>query len=111
MIQDNITLNKNGSIKTEFYKGDDFNSFGLTGIQINAKNIPEGIIISKAELRVGKVVVTFYDPQFPLYWAPTKEITEQLDYANECYLAVYDQEGLKRTCQGHFTFICKDKVV
>ena len=51
MIQDNITLNKNGSIKTEFYKGDDFNSFGLTGIQINAKNIQEGIIITKAELR------------------------------------------------------------
>lgn len=95
-----------------YYKGDDFGSFGGKGIIINVVNIPDNITITKAELRVGPIV-EIYDQQpiFPIEWTPDKETTELLDYANECYLAVYDDEGRKRTCIGHFTFIVKDKVV
>ena len=48
---DNVTLNKDGSIDTTYFKGDDFGAFNQTGIIINAINVPDTFIISKAELR------------------------------------------------------------
>lgn len=108
---DNVTLNKDGSIDTTYFKGDDFGAFNQTGIIINAINVPDTFIISKAELRVGKILLTFINPTFPITWTPAADITECLDYTNECYLAIYDADGRKRTCQGSYTFICRDKKV
>lgn len=110
-MEDNVTLESAGSINTEYYKGDDFDAFDNDGIKVDLIYKPDTLIISRAELRVGKVLVSIDNPEFPIVWSPSSEVTEQLDYANECYLAVYDDEGRKRTCQGSFTFICKEKEV
>ena len=111
MTQFNLTTNTDGTYKSGYFKDDDFGAFDQKGLIIDAVNIPEGFVISKAELRVGPVVETYENPVFPIEWTPDAETTELLDYANECYLAVYDSEGRKRTCQGHFTFIVRDKKV
>ena len=99
------------SYKIEYFKGDDFNAFGQHGIVIYRGNIPDSVVISKAELRVGKCIIPFDNPQFPLYWDPDAETTEQLDYSNDCYFAVYDEQGRKRTCEGTFKFIVREKRV
>lgn len=99
------------SYKTEYFKGDDFNAFGQHGIVIYRGTIPESITISKLELRVGKCIITYENPEFPLYWDPDAETTEKLDYSNDCYCAIYDEHGKKRTCDGTFKFIVRDKKV
>ena len=112
MTQFNLATNRDGSYKSGYFKDDDFGAFDQKGLIIDAVGIPEGFVISKAELRVGPVVEIYdQEPIFPIEWTPDAETTELLDYANECYLAVYDAEGRKKTCQGHFTLIVREKEV
>ena len=95
----------------KYYKGDDFNSFGETWVLIELE-FPEDWVISKAEFRVGNLpVMRFPNPVFPIPVNLTSEQTSSLKDVNTCYLAIYDEEGRKKTVSGSWTFIAEDEVV
>ena len=86
---------------------DDTSAFGQTLLTIELENA-EGLKISKAEFRCGKVLKTFTSPSFPLEVNLTCEETALLAHAssdnlvivNPGYLAIYDEQGLKTTLEG-----------
>ena len=81
-----------------YYKGDDFNAFGQEWALVEV-DIPEDWVVAKAELRVGNLPkMTFYQ-------------TSNLKDINECYLAIYDEEGRKLTLDGSWTFVAENEVV
>ena len=84
------------------YRGDDTNAFGAEFITIELEDAPEGI--SKAEFRCGTILKIFENPTFPLSVALNSSESMQLRQQNECYLAIYDSEGRKRTCEGSVCF-------
>lgn len=93
------------------YKGDDTGGFGGTFLTVYAK-IPEGYAVSKAKIKIGNLpVFTYTDPVFPLQINLTSAQTRQLATQNECYMAVYDGAGRKRTLKGTLKFVAKDEVV
>lgn len=92
------------------YKKDDTNAFDQKFLRIELEN-PSNLKILKAEFRCGKILKIFTDPKFPLDVDLTNEETDQLSYSNTCYLAVYDEFGRKRTCEGSFSFPAKGAVV
>ena len=93
------------------FKGDDTNSFGQQFLVINA-TIPEGYTVSKAEFKCGSLpVMTFDNPTFPLSIELTATQTKLLTYQNQCYLKVYDQNGLGQTCTGTAIFKAKAQVI
>ena len=95
----------------KYYKGDDFGAFDENWVEINL-DYPEEWIISKVGFKVGNLpTMNIEDPEFPLYINLTSEQTAGLKDVNTCYLAVYDAEGNKRTCEGSWTFVAADEVV
>lgn len=96
---------------TKYYKGDDFGSFREDWASIEL-DFPEDWVISKAEFRVGNLPkMTFYDPIFPIPINLDSSQTSNLKDVNTCYLAIYDEEDNKRTCEGSWTFVAEDEVV
>ena len=94
-----------------YFKGDDFDAFGQDWAQIELDFPPEWVI-SKAEFKVGNLpVMIFYNPIFPLSVGLSSSQTANLKDVNTCYLAVYDEEGRKKTCEGSWTFVAEDEVV
>ena len=85
------------------YKGDDTAAFGLTFLKINILN-SDGYNISRAEFRCGEILKKFENPEFPITINLTADETEKLQLRNTCYLAIYDENGLKKTCSGSITF-------
>ena len=95
----------------KYYKGDDFNAFGQEWALIEI-DIPEEWIISKAELKIGDLPkMTFNYPVFPLPVNLESYQTSNLKDVNECYLAIYDEEGRKLTLNGSWTFVAENEVV
>ena len=92
------------------YRGDDTGAFGQTFLTIEAI-IPEEWVVTKAVWRAGEVTKTFQDPVFPIGINLSHEETYKLKNINTCYLAVYDQDGLKQTCEGKLVFTTKAEVV
>lgn len=92
------------------YRKDDTNAFEQNFIEIELENA-FGIEITKAEFRCGQVLKSFESPLFPLKIDLTSDETEKLSYTNTCYLAIYDEKGRKRTCEGSLTFPTKGAVV
>lgn len=92
------------------YRGDDTDAFGAKFITINLENAI-GLNITKAEFKCGIIFKTFENPVFPLSISLTSQETSKLNFNNACYLAIYDDLGRKRTCQGTLTFTTKAKVV
>ena len=93
------------------YKGDDTDAFGFNFLTVILENA-EFYTITKAEIRIGVVKKTVEDPHFPLRISLNKEETAQLNiWCNKCYLAVYDEEGKKYTCEGTLNFKASPKVV
>lgn len=92
------------------YKGDDTNAFGQNFLQINF-TVPDGYTVSKAEFRCGSIIKTFENPVAPIIINLSAEETSKLDYQNICYLAVYDENGLKQTCEGSLTINTKNEVI
>lgn len=88
------------------YKGDNTAAFDSTFLTIHINN-PDNLVISKADFRCGKILKSFENPTFPLEVNLTEEDTRQLTIQNNCYLAVYDEQGRKRTCEGTITFSAK----
>lgn len=92
------------------YRGDDTNAFNNKFITIELENA-EGLIISKAEFKCGAILKTFENPVFPIDISLTSQETLKLSQDNVCYLAIYDEQGRKRTCSGYLTFSTKREVV
>lgn len=95
-------------------KGDDTNAFGFKFLEVELNN-PDELSISKAEVRIGVLVKTFENPVFPLEIELNREETIMLsECGNQCYLAVYDMNGLKYTCEnedGAYSIKASPKVV
>lgn len=92
-------------------RGDDTDAFGFRFLTINLEH-SEGYTISKAEVRIGVIKKTFLNPTFPLQVSLNRTETKQLnEYNNKCYLAVYDSEGKKYTCEGTLSFKASPEVV
>lgn len=93
--------------KNPIFRSDDTRAFGQDWLEINAE-FPDDTWasrISKAEFKVGQLpVMTFDNPTFPFVVNLTSEQTALLKDVNNCYLAVYDEEGRKQTCEGQLTF-------
>ena len=91
--------------------GDDTDAFGFDFLTINLENASE-YIITKAEVRIGPVKKIFNNPVFPLHVSLNKQETDQLnEYKNSCYMAIYDQNNRKYTCEGTLSFKASPKVV
>ena len=94
------------------FKGDSTGSFGNTFLTIRAKGIPDGYVISKAKVKIGDLpVMTFENPEFPLKVNLSETQTRQLKAQNDCYLAIYDGDGRKKTCKGKVSFVALDEVI
>lgn len=92
-------------------KGDDTNAFDFSFLTIELDN-PEEYTISKAELRIGILIKTFKNPTFPLEVSLNREETMLLsECGNQCYLALYDMENRKYTCDETYTIKARPKVV
>lgn len=85
------------------YRGDDTRAFGGKPIKVKLLNA-DGKTITKAEFRCGDILQTFKNPEFPLQIWLSSEDTAKLRPANICYLAIYDENGYKKTCKGQFVF-------
>lgn len=93
------------------FQGDDTGAFNNTFLTIRA-NIPEGFIVSKAKVKIGDLpIMTFDNPEFPIRINLTSAQTRQLKTQNECYMAIYDSVGRKKTCNGTIKFVAKDEVI
>lgn len=92
------------------YRGDDTDAFGSSFITINLATSISGTI-SKAVFQCGSVRKIFDDPIFPLSIELTSAETKSLKSENICYLAVWDEDGKKRTCEGSLTFNTQSGVV
>ena len=94
-----------------YYRGDDWNAFGQEWAIIEV-DIPEEWVVSKAEFKVGNLpVMTFNNPVFPLPVSLEAYQTENLKDIVTCYLALYDEQGRKQTCEGSWTFETEEEVV
>lgn len=94
----------------KIYKGDDTGAFGGTLLVINIEN-PLECIITKAEFKCGCIRKTFVNPIFPISINLTSDETKKLNPSNSCYLAVYDEYGLKQTCEGTIRIEANNEVV
>ena len=96
------------------YRGDDSNSFGSTLWEVYAE-FPDDTWaprVSRCEIKLGPLPVMVFDsPTFPLTINLTSAQTSLLKDTNECYMAVYDENGLKRTCEGQMTLNSRRRVV
>lgn len=96
------------------FRGDDSSSFGKDWLEIHAE-FPDDTWaerVTMAQFKVGNLpVMSFENPVFPITINLTSAQTALLKDVNNCYLAVYDEEGLKQTCEGQLTFETKRRVV
>jgi len=92
------------------YRGDDTDAFGNSFITINIET-EVGVIISKAVFQCGTIKKVFEDPVFPLSIELTASETKMLPANNTCYLAVWDENNKKRTCEGSINFKTQSGVV
>lgn len=96
------------------YRYDDTAAFGDRFILIDAE-FPDDTWaerITRAEFKItGIPVMVFENPVFPIEVNLNSAQTALLKDVNDCYLAVYDEEGRKRTCEGTLTFTSKKRVV
>lgn len=92
-------------------KGDDTNAFGFGFLTINLKDSTE-YTITKAEVRIGTIIKTIENPVFPLHISLNREETSMLsECGNQCFMAIYDSEDRKYTCEGTLRFKANPKVV
>lgn len=94
------------------YQGDNTGAFGEVFLTINLiTNIEPAPVISKAVLKIGGVCRTFVNPVFPLTINFNSDETAKMSSSNTAYLAVWDSEGRKRTCEGSLSFKTNERKV
>lgn len=93
-------------------RGDNTAAFGGNFLTISiTNNTQHDITITKAVFVCGPITKTFENPVFPLTVNLTEAETAQLECNNTCYLAVWDEEGRKLTCQGSISFNAQPRKV
>lgn len=92
------------------YRSDDTDAFGSSFITINIET-EVNVTITKAVFQCGTIKKVFDDPVFPLSIELTSQETKSLPANNLCYLAVYDENGKKRTCEGSLQFSTQSQLV
>lgn len=95
---------------TTIYKGDDTNAFGQNFLKIDL-SAPDNYTISKVIFQCGPVQKVYVRPQFPIYVNFSSEESKRLHSISECYLQVFDEKGLRQTCQGTLTFTAEPGVI
>ena len=101
------------------FKGDDTGAFGNQLLRINRPSgIADDVVISKAELKCGTLPIMTFEPEsgettlsFPIDINLTATQTKQLQYTNNVYLKVYDENGLGVTCNGTVMFKANTEVI
>ena len=92
-------------------KGDDTDAFGFSFLTINLENASQ-YVITKAEVKIGSIKKTFLNPTFPLQVSLNSSETDKLNEQNNmCYMAIYDSNNRKYTCEGTLSFKADPKVV
>ena len=85
--------------------GDNTAAFGGNFLTISLNNqTGSEINVKRAVFACGPIRVEFDNPEFPLTVNLTEEQTAQLNCKNTCYLAVWDEQNRKLTCEGNLTF-------
>lgn len=99
--------------KYTLFKGDDTNSFGQNFLTINIKNIPDGFTVERMEVKIGSLDIIEVDDftEFPIRINLNSEQTRELSDVNTIYIALYDNEGLKKTINKSITFTARSEVV
>ena len=96
---------------TTIYKGDDTNAFGQNFIKINRPQNSDGYTISKVVFQCGPIQKVYVRPTFPIYVNFSSEESKRLPSVAECYMQVFDEKGLRTTCNGTLTFTAKAQAV
>ena len=87
------------------YQGDNTAAFGGNFLTISISSESGSVpTIKRAEIKIGCVCKTFENPSFPMTINLTEEETAKLSSVNTAYMAVWDVNGRKKTCQGSITF-------
>ena len=83
------------------FRGDNTAAFGGNFLTINVTTESEILpTITRAELKIGCICKTFENPTFPMTINLTEDETVKLQAVNNAYLALWDADGRKKTCQG-----------
>jgi hypothetical protein len=94
----------------KIFRGDSTDSFGQNWLIIEAE-IPEDWVVSMAEFKVGNLpAMIFEEPEFPMSVNLSSAQTALLKDTNSCYLSLFDENGLKQTCEGTFIFETRKSV-
>lgn len=88
------------------YKGDSAPNLFTINITNNTS-----MNIAKAVVQIGNIQKVFINPAESIVISLTKEETKKLQLSNKAYLAVFDENGNKKTCEGSLTFNAKSEVV
>lgn len=99
-------------MSNEIIKSDDTDAFGGNFLRVSlASPIPEGRTISKAVIAIGSIHKEYTNPVFPLDINLSSEETAQLQCVNQAFMAVWDGDGKKATCEGTITVKAKPRKV
>ena len=83
------------------FRGDNTAAFGGNFLTINLTTESEILpTITRAELKIGCICKKFENPTFPMTINLTEEESGKLQAVNNAYLALWDVDGRKKTCQG-----------
>ena len=92
-------------------RGDNTGAFGCEFLRIYLNN-PNNLAIQKAIFQInGDLEKEYYNPKFPLKVNFTGAETELLQQVNFCRLALWDENGRRRTADGKFTFFVKENQI
>lgn len=99
------------NIISNIYQGDDTDAFGKQYIKINPPKGIDSSLISKVIFQCGDVQLIEESPVFPLYINLSHANTMKLDYRNDCYVQLFDNEGKRLTLKGNLTVIAEKQRV
>lgn len=94
------------------FRGDNTAAFGGNFLKINLTN-ESGVLppITRAELKIGCIRRTFENPTFPMMINLSEDESEKLQPVNNAYLALWDADGRKKTCQGTISILTNPRRV
>ena len=81
-------------------RGDDTQAFGGDLLTISLTTELIDYTITKAVFRCGNVLKEYDNPVFPLTINLTTSETKELTGKDNCYLLLYDDNNLRKTCEG-----------
>ena len=89
----------------KIFRADDTNAFGEEWLEVHAEFPNENWIVTRADIKIGNLpVISIDNPEFPLVLNLSSAQTAVLKDNETIYMAVYDENGLKRTCEGQISF-------